>query len=141
MALFPMIFVMVRVLVGIRCSAETALQAYISAMSLILLRSFAAYSRHLPSGRANLKHNVAISALELLLLLALGCWLSVFCSSVISLTTWRTKFLDDWTERLRFRLDAKMGTEDGMQMDSTGARGFVAKFARWVVSHLMEAIF
>ena len=101
------------------------------------------------SDRANLKHDIAIAALELLALAAGSLALSSLTSFLWILTgernslVIRQKVYASVSSREMAWFDTKMGAEDGAQSTdgSTGAGGLMAKFARCVVSHLMEAIF
>lgn len=92
-----------------------------------------------PSDRAKLKHDIAISALELLALAAGALALSSLTSFLWILTGERNsmmirkKVYTSVTKREMTWFDTKMGAEDGTQTDgdgSTGAGGLMAKFAR-----------
>ena len=102
------------------------------------------------SDRANLKHDIAMAALELLALAAGSLALSSLTSFFWILTgernslTIRQKVYASVSSREMAWFDTKMGAEDGAETNaegSTGAGGLMAKFARWVVSSLREATF
>jgi len=101
------------------------------------------------SDRANLKHDIAISALELLALAAGSLALSSLTSFLWILTGERNslmirrKVYTSVSSREMAWFDTKMGAEEGKtECDrSTGAGGLMAKFARWVAFSLMKATF
>jgi ATP-binding cassette subfamily B (MDR/TAP) protein 1 len=113
-------------------------------MTLVLgnvFNTFAKFCRlQSPSSddRANLKHDIAISALELLALAAGSLALSSLTSFLWILTGERNslmirrKVYASVSNREMAWFDTKMGAEDGSQTDggSTGAGGLMAKFAR-----------
>lgn len=121
-------------------------------MTLVLgnvFNTFAAFARiesPTSSDRANLKHDIAISALELLALAAGSLALSSLTSFFWILTgernslVIRRKVYASVSSREMAWFDTKMGAEEGkMEGDrSTGAGGLMAKFARWVVFRLMD---
>jgi ATP-binding cassette, subfamily B (MDR/TAP), member 1 len=115
-------------------------------MTLVLgnvFNTFAKFCR-LPSptssDRSNLKHDVAIAALELLALAAGSLALSSLTSFLWILTGERNslmirrKVYASVSSREMAWFDTKMGAEEGAQEGdgSTGAGGLMAKFARWV---------
>jgi ATP-binding cassette subfamily B (MDR/TAP) protein 1 len=92
-----------------------------------------------PDDRAQLKHDIAISALELLALAAGALALSSLTSFLWILTGERNsmmirqKVYVSVSTREMSWFDTKMGMEDGTQAEgdgSTGAGGLMAKFAR-----------
>jgi ATP-binding cassette subfamily B (MDR/TAP) protein 1 len=91
-----------------------------------------------PGDRASLKHDIAISALELLALAAGSLTLSILTSLLWILTgernslVIRRKVYASVLSREMAWFDTKMGAEDGSQTEggSTGAGGLMAKFAR-----------
>ena len=100
---------------------------------------FAAIGSPSPDDRAKLKHDVAISALELLALAAGALALSSLTSFLWILTGERNsmmirqKVYASVSNREMTWFDTKMGAEDGSQSEangSTGAGGLMAKFAR-----------
>ena len=114
-------------------------------MTLVLgnvFQNFAKFARiESPSSddRAKLKHDIAISALELLALAAGALALSSLTSFLWILTGERNsmmirqKVYASVSNREMTWFDTKMGAEDGSQSEgegSTGAGGLMAKFAR-----------
>ena len=102
------------------------------------------------SDRANLKHDIAMAALELLALAAGSLALSSLTSFFWILTgernslVIRQKVYASVSSREMAWFDTKMGAEDGAETSaegSTGAGGLMAKFARWVVFCLREATY
>ena len=100
---------------------------------------FAAIESPSPDDRAKLKHDIAISALELLALAAGALALSSLTSFLWILTGERNsmmirqKVYASVSNREMIWFDTKMGAEDGSQSEgdgSTGAGGLMAKFAR-----------
>lgn len=97
--------------------------------------------------RAKLKHDVGISALELLALAAGALALSSLTSFLWILTGERNsmmirqKVYTSVSNREMTWFDTKTGTEDGSQSEgdgSTGAGGLMAKFARYALSRSRE---
>ena len=114
-------------------------------MTLVLgnvFQEFAKFARiESPSSddRSKLKHDIAISALELLALAAGALALSSLTSFLWILTGERNsmmirqKVYASVSNREMTWFDTKMGAEDGSQSEgegSTGAGGLMAKFAR-----------
>jgi ATP-binding cassette subfamily B (MDR/TAP) protein 1 len=100
---------------------------------------FAVIESPSPHDRAQLKHDVGISALELLALAAGALALSSLTSFLWILTGERNsimirrKVYASVSSREMTWFDTKMGAEDGSQSEgdgSTGAGGLMAKFAR-----------
>ena len=118
-------------------------------MTLVLgdvFNNFANFSRipsPSPDDRAQLKHHVAIDALELLALAAGALALSSL-TSFLWITTGernvmaiRQRVYTSVSEREMSWFDTKMGTEDGVHTEAdgpTGAGGLMTKFARSVFS-------
>lgn len=101
------------------------------------------------SDRATLKHDIAISALELLALAAGSLALSSLTSFLWISTGERNslmvrqKVYASVSSREMAWFDTKMGAEEGKAEGdrSTGAGGLMAKFARWVIFRLMDVAF
>lgn len=117
-------------------------------MTLVLGNVFETFAKFasIPSpssdDRAHLKHDIAISALELVALAASALALSSLTSFLWILTGERNslmirqKVYSSVSTRDMSWFDTKMGSEDGAQTDgdnNTGAGGLMAKFARRVV--------
>ncbi len=113
-------------------------------MTLVLGNVFQAFAKFCriqspsPDDRSKLKHDVAMSALELLALAAGALALSSLTSFLWILTGERNsmmirrKVYASVSNREMTWFDTKMGAEDGTQEgdSSTGAGGLMAKFAR-----------
>jgi ATP-binding cassette subfamily B (MDR/TAP) protein 1 len=112
-------------------------------MTLVLGNVFQTFARFAviespsPDDRAKLKHDIAMSSLELLALAAGALALSSLTSFLWILTGERNsmmirqKVYASVSNREMTWFDTKMGAEDGSQSEgSTGAGGLMAKFAR-----------
>jgi ATP-binding cassette subfamily B (MDR/TAP) protein 1 len=112
-------------------------------MTLVLGNVFQTFARFAviespsPDDRAKLKHDIAMSSLELLALAAGALALSSLTSFLWILTGERNsmmirqKVYASVSNREMTWFDTKMGAEDGPQSEgSTGAGGLMAKFAR-----------